>query len=152
MKTKLMEGKSSEGDTLINRLLALGEKKVTIVKALKILSKKIIPEMIITEFNPSFLDNEITVPYDKSFNFHKKHPSLWYHGASLSAFNKLLVKYNFSLVKVIDGVNAVFVDENLLKTGKSLMFSLKKCWLSIILGATESKHFGVCVCDFGVEF
>ena len=101
----------------------------------KILSKKIIPEMIITEFNPSFLDNEITVPYDKSFNFHKKHPSLWYHGASLSAFNKLLVKYNFSLVKVIDGVNAVFVDENLLKNG-----NLKKFLPSDIYQECEERN------------
>ncbi len=81
----------------------------------EILSKKVIPEIIITEYNASFLDHEITVPYDENFDIHKKHPSLWYHGASLSAFNKLLMKYNFSLVKVINGTNAIFVLENILK-------------------------------------
>jgi len=45
-KTNLIEGKISEGDTLINRLLALGEKKVTIIKALKTLSKKMNPNLV----------------------------------------------------------------------------------------------------------
>ena len=82
----------------------------------KILSKKVVPEVIITEYNASFLDHEVTVPYDENFNIHKKHSSLWYHGASLSAFHKLLSKYNFVLVKVINGTNAVFVLEKLLQT------------------------------------
>lgn len=81
----------------------------------KVLSTKIIPEVIITEYNASFLDHEISVPYDKNFNIHKKHSSLWYHGASLSAFNKLLNKYQYALVKVIGGTNAIFVQKTLLQ-------------------------------------
>ena len=45
-KTNLIEGKIIEGDALINRLLALGEKKSTIMKALNILSKKMNPNLV----------------------------------------------------------------------------------------------------------
>ena len=88
----------------------------------KILSKKIFPEIIIVEYNASFLDLEISVPYDKNFNIREKHPSLCYHGASLSAFNKLLIKYEYALVKVINGTNAIFVDKNLLQKSKLKKF------------------------------
>ncbi len=71
-------------------------------------------EMIIVEYNASFLDKSITVPYDKNFDRHKGHPSGWYHGASLKAFIKLSRKYNYSLVKTIDGINAIFIKNNLL--------------------------------------
>jgi hypothetical protein len=101
----------------------------------KILSEKIIPEVIITEYNASFLDHEITVPYDKNFNIHKKHESLWYHGASLAAFNKLLTKYQYSLIKVIGGTNAIFVQEDLLKKT-----SLKKYLPSEIYQECESRN------------
>tara|TARA_B100000579_G_C22766642_1_gene821803 strand:+ start:492 stop:1307 length:816 start_codon:yes stop_codon:yes gene_type:complete len=101
----------------------------------KILSKNIIPEVIITEYNASFLDHEITVPYDKNFNIHKKHPSLWYHGASLFAFNKLLNKYQYGLVKVIGGTNAIFIQEELLKAS-----GLKKFDPSEIYEECESRN------------
>ncbi len=101
----------------------------------EILSKKVIPEIIITEYNASFLNHEITVPYDENFDIHKKHPSLWYHGASLSAFYKLLVKYNFSLVKVINGTNAIFVLEDILKKA-----NLKKFLPSDIYQECESRN------------
>ena len=84
----------------------------------KILEKQLIPEIIITEYNASFVHHEITVPYDKNFNIHKKHSSLWYHGASLSAFYKLLNKYNYGLVKVIGGTNAIFVQDSLATKSK----------------------------------
>ncbi len=45
-KINLIEGEIIEGDTLINRLLALGEKKSTIVKALNTLSKKMDPNLV----------------------------------------------------------------------------------------------------------
>ena len=38
----------------------------------KILSKEIIPEVIITEYNASFLDYSITVPYDKDFDISRQ--------------------------------------------------------------------------------
>ncbi len=101
----------------------------------EILSKKVIPEIIVTEYNASFLNHEITVPYDENFDIHKKHPSLWYHGASLSAFNKLLLRYNFSLVKVINGTNAIFVLENVLKDA-----NLKKFLPSDVYQECESRN------------
>lgn len=101
----------------------------------KILSKKVIPEMIVTEYNASFLDREVTVPYDENFNIHKKHSSLWYHGASLSAFNKLLAQYNFSLVKVINGTNAFFVNENILRDA-----NLKKFLPANVYQECESRN------------
>jgi hypothetical protein len=101
----------------------------------KMLSKDIIPEVIITEYNASFLDNEITVPYDKNFNIHEKHSSLWYHGASLCAFDKLLNKYQYVLVKVIGGTNAIFVQETLSKKA-----DLKKCLPSEIYEECESRN------------
>jgi len=45
-KTNLIEGKIIKGDTLISRLLALGEKKATIMNALKSLSKKMNPNLV----------------------------------------------------------------------------------------------------------
>ena len=45
-KTNLIEGKIIKGDTLISRLLALGEKKDTIMNALNSLSKKMNPNLV----------------------------------------------------------------------------------------------------------
>lgn len=101
----------------------------------EILSKKLIPEIIITEYNASFLSHEITVPYEENFNIHKKHPSLWYHGASLAAFNKLLSEYNLSLVKVVNGTNAIFVNDKVLKESK-----LKKLTPKELYQECESRN------------
>ena len=45
-KTNLIEGKIVKGDTLISRLLALGEKKDTIMNALASLSKRMNPNLV----------------------------------------------------------------------------------------------------------
>ena len=45
-ETNLIEGKITEGDTLLARLLALGEKKIVIRKVLKVLSKKMNPNLV----------------------------------------------------------------------------------------------------------
>ncbi len=45
-KTNLIEGKIIKGDTLISRLLALGEKKKTIINALDSLSKRMNPNLV----------------------------------------------------------------------------------------------------------
>lgn len=66
-------------------------------------------ELIIVEYNSSFLDKSITVPYDPNFNRHAKHNSGWYHGASLKAFVKLLKRYDYSLIKTVGGNNAFFI-------------------------------------------
>jgi hypothetical protein len=76
----------------------------------------VIPEVIVVEYNASLLDSLISVPYDKNFVRHVKHDSGWYHGASLSAFSKLLSNYGYSLVRSIGGLNAFFVNESILSS------------------------------------
>ena len=45
-ETNLIEGKIAKGDTLLARLLALGEKKIVIRKVLKVLSEKMNPNLV----------------------------------------------------------------------------------------------------------
>jgi hypothetical protein len=67
------------------------------------------PSVICVEYNASFGLEPITVPYDHSFDRHQKHPSGWYHGASLSAFVKLCAGHGYGLAAVSEaGVNAFF--------------------------------------------
>ena len=81
----------------------------------KILEIKVRPEVFIVEYNASFLDFPYTVPYDKNYERYKKHKSGLYHGASLKAFEKLFKKYNYKLIRVIGGVNAVFSSPTVIK-------------------------------------
>ena len=78
----------------------------------EILDRKNNFEVIIVEYNSSFLDKFITVPYDPVFSRHQKHDSGWYHGASLNAFIKLLNQKSYVLVKTTGGNNAFFVKKN----------------------------------------
>ena len=80
----------------------------------EILSSKSNIEMIVVEYNASFLDKSITVPYDENFNRHSKHKSGMYHGASLKAFIKLLNSYNYCLINTTGGINAFFLKKKLL--------------------------------------
>lgn len=66
------------------------------------------PEIIVTEYNASFLKASITVPYDENFVRHDFHESGFYHGASITAFYNLL-KDNYSLVENIRGLNLIFI-------------------------------------------
>ena len=81
----------------------------------QLLKKKIFPEIIVVEYNSTFLNKSITVPYNKDFERFKMHNSGFYHGASLVAFDKLLRSKNYSLVKVIGGLNAFFINKQILK-------------------------------------
>ena len=84
----------------------------------KILDEKINPEVIIVEYNVSFLKYPITIPYIENFNMFTYHKSQCYHGASLTAFDNLLSKNGYSLVKSIAGVNAIFVKNQILSKAK----------------------------------
>jgi hypothetical protein len=66
-------------------------------------------ELMIVEYNSTFLDKSITTPYDKNFNRHNKHESGWYHGASLMAFIKLFNQKDYALIKTTGGNNAFFI-------------------------------------------
>jgi len=67
------------------------------------------PSIICIEYNASFGPEPITVPYDESFDRHQKHPSGWYHGASLAAIAKLCAAHCYGLAAVSEaGANAFF--------------------------------------------
>jgi hypothetical protein len=70
------------------------------------------PHVVCVEYNASLLLAPITVPYDPQFDRHQKHPSGWYHGASLTAMVQLCSKHDYRLVAVAaGGGNAFFVQE-----------------------------------------
>lgn len=67
------------------------------------------PDIVCVEYNASLGLEPITVPYDPAFDRHEKHPSGWYHGASLTALAALASKNGYGLAAVSDfGGNAFF--------------------------------------------
>jgi hypothetical protein len=67
------------------------------------------PSVVCVEYNASFGLEPITVPYDDNFDRHQKHPSGWYHGASLPALTKLGAAHGYGLAAVSEaGANAFF--------------------------------------------
>ena len=72
------------------------------------------PTVICVEYNASFGLEPISVPYDPTFDRHEKHPSGWYHGASLTALAKLCASNGYGLAAISHaGANALFT-----RTGK----------------------------------
>jgi hypothetical protein len=72
------------------------------------------PSIISIEYNASFGQAPVTVPYDPTFVRHEKHPSGWYHGTSLAALAKLCQRSGYGLAEVSSyGANAFFT-----KSGK----------------------------------
>jgi len=68
-----------------------------------------IPSVICVEYNSTLGLEPITTPYDPAFDRHKKHPSGWYHGASLTALCKLCRLHGYGLAAVSNaGGNAFF--------------------------------------------
>lgn len=71
------------------------------------------PTIIIVEYNASFGLRPITVPYDPAFERHRKHPTGWYHGASITALYALCAQQGYSLVAVSEsGSNLFFVKDD----------------------------------------
>ena len=66
------------------------------------------PTVIAVEYNASFLDHSVTVPYDAAFDRHAKHASGWYHGASLIALHRLARRYGYGLAAVASGGGNAF--------------------------------------------
>jgi hypothetical protein len=67
---------------------------------------------VIVEYNASLGLRPLTVPYDRTFERHAKHPSGWYHGASITALHTLCARSGYRLVAVSDsGVNVFFMRE-----------------------------------------
>jgi hypothetical protein len=73
-----------------------------------------LPTVICVEYNASLGLEPITVSYSPSFERHKNHAKGWYHGASLTALDKLCAAYGYGLKAVSNaGANAF-----LTRTGK----------------------------------
>jgi hypothetical protein len=74
------------------------------------------PRVVAIEYNASFgPDEALTVPYDPGFDRKAKHPSGWYHGASIAALASLARRRGYALVGGdSSGVNAFFVRAELL--------------------------------------
>lgn len=72
------------------------------------------PRIVLIEYNASLgPDLSLTVPYDPSFDRHRKHKSGFYAGASIGALEKLGKKKGYSLVACDSmGVNAFFVRDD----------------------------------------
>ncbi|WFU83777.1 hypothetical protein QA645_13835 [Bradyrhizobium sp. CIAT3101] len=67
------------------------------------------PAVISVEYNASFRLEPVAVPYDESFDRHEKHPTGWYHGASITALASLCAQYGYGLAAVSGaGANAFF--------------------------------------------
>lgn len=67
------------------------------------------PSVICVEYNASFGLEPISVPYDPEFDRHQKHPTGWYHGASLTALAKLCGAHGYGLAAISEaGANAFF--------------------------------------------
>lgn len=66
------------------------------------------PSVICVEYNSSFGLEPVTVPYDADFDRHAKHPSGWYHGASLAAFCNLCASHGYGLAAVSEGGGNAF--------------------------------------------
>jgi len=68
------------------------------------------PRVAVIEYNASLGHEPITVGYDPNFDRYEKHPSGFYHGASLAAVDKLAKTKGYVLVGCDSaGVNAFFV-------------------------------------------
>jgi len=69
------------------------------------------PRVVVIEYNASMgYDKSLTVKYDPNFDRVKKHPSGFYHGASLAALTKLAKSKGYILVGCDStGINAFFV-------------------------------------------
>ncbi|MEW6302259.1 MAG: hypothetical protein AB1705_02235 [Verrucomicrobiota bacterium] len=72
------------------------------------------PRLVVIEYNATFgAERAVTVPYEAAFQREAKHPSGWYHGASLRALNKLAKRKGYFLGGCdSSGANAFFVRED----------------------------------------
>ena len=73
----------------------------------------VVPRVVVIEYNASFgVERRLTVPYDPEFRAFDKHPSGYYHGASLAALVNLGRAKGYIFVGCgSSGVNAYFVDK-----------------------------------------
>lgn len=101
------------------------------------------PEIVVIEYNPVFGDRSITVPYDDNFVRFKVHKSGLYHGASLTALEKLGKNRGYSLVGCSTfGANAFFVRNDCLSVPTiSAKEALEKGVHVLVRGKKPSEHW-----------
>jgi hypothetical protein len=74
------------------------------------------PRVVVVEYNASFGNRSVTVPYQSDFYRFDKHKSGWYHGVSVKALEHLANAKGYDLVGCnSDGVNAFFVRKDISK-------------------------------------
>ncbi len=74
------------------------------------------PMVVLIEYNASLgPQRSLSVAYDPNFDVGEKHPSRWYHGASLTALTKLGHQKSYTLIGCeSNGVNAFFIRDELI--------------------------------------
>ncbi len=72
------------------------------------------PRVVVVEYNGSFgPGRSVSVPYDPGFDRMERHPSGWYHGASVTALARIGARKGYVLAGCdSNGVNAFFVRED----------------------------------------
>jgi hypothetical protein len=72
------------------------------------------PRIVVVEYNATFGPRRsVSVPYDPGFDRMARHPSGWYHGASVTALARLGARKGYLLAGCdSNGVNAFFVRED----------------------------------------
>jgi hypothetical protein len=80
-----------------------------VLEALEVVS----PRILVVEYNSTFGDAAVTIPYDENFSRERAHYSLLYWGASLTALCRSATKKGYALVGGNSaGNNAFFVRED----------------------------------------
>jgi hypothetical protein len=72
------------------------------------------PRIVVMEYNGTFgPDRSVSVPYDPGFDRMARHPSGWYHGASVTALTRVGSRKGYVLAGCdSNGVNAFFIRED----------------------------------------
>ncbi len=94
------------------------------------------PRVVVIEYNATFgCQSAITVPYEAAFERFSRHPSGFYHGASLLALELLGTRKGYSLVGCDSrGVNAFFIRSDVI--GALQVVSAAKAFRSL----AEREH------------
>lgn len=99
------------------------------------------PSIICIEYNASFGLEPVTTPYDPRFDRSEKHASGWYHGASLTAIDKLARQKGYGLAAIASGGgNAFFTRSGTLSAQEAWQPTLLRDRLS---GTTAAQQWEV---------
>jgi len=87
------------------------------------------PHVVMIEYNASFGEQSISIPYEERFERYKKHKFGWYHGASLIALEKLAHSKGYELAGCSSsGVNTFFVKKEIISQSALPILSAKEAY------------------------